>query len=314
MASWIVTFVSKALTTLKELKSKVEEEAEKLWKKIDRHERIMQTAIGGSTSDEKKKHFVVAVQPWEDELSVTDQVRDRDWQKIYSVLHHSQLQDLVFSTEYLHHYNSGELPRTFTRGFGLQDWQVESAKLINPDLSTGEIMDLINRVADLRSDSPIVLTDLFLSYSHADSKFVDRLQKRLENEQILSWRDVHDAPAGPLERIVIDNMKNRTVLLILSGDSVNSDWVEFEAKKARELAKELGRDVLCPIALDDAWKTCKWEGRLRDQIEKYNILDFSGWKDEERFENGFRLLKDGLGIYFAKGRGDTTTPPTSPRE
>ena len=91
---------------------------------------------------------------------------------------------------------------------------------------------------------------------------------------------------------------NPTVLLILSENSINSDWVEHEAESARELEKELGRDVLCPVALDDSWKDCKWDKRLRRQIEKYNILDFSQWKDEEVFSRQFSRLVDGLDIYY----------------
>ena len=50
---------------------------------------------------------------------------------------------------------------------------------------------------------------------------------------------------------------------------------------ARKLEIETERDVLCPVALDDAWKTCRWPARLREQIEEYLILDFSAWEEEE---------------------------------
>ena len=48
--------------------------------------------------------------------------------------------------------------------------------------------------------------------------------------------------------------QNPTVLLVLSENSLNSDWVEHEVRTARGLEKEIGRDVLCPVALDDSWK------------------------------------------------------------
>jgi hypothetical protein len=69
---------------------------------------------------------------------------------------------------------------------------------------------------------------------------------------------------------------------------VNSDWVEWEADKARELAKELGRDVLCPVALDDSWKNCKWSGPLRKQIEKYVVVNYKQLD---------QLIK-GLGLHY----------------
>ena len=120
-----------------------------------------------------------------------------------------------------------------------------------------------------------------------------------DQKQIRYWRDIHDAPSGPLEKIVVMAMRqNPTVLLVLSKESVESDWVEFEAKKARELEKELKRHVLCPIALDDIWKKCDWSAVLRNQIKKYNILDFSDWTDEASFKLKFDRLIAGLNIFY----------------
>ena len=41
--------------------------------------------------------------------------------------------------------------------------------------------------------------------------------------------------------------KNPTVLLVLSENSLSSDWVEHEVRTARGLEKEMRRDVLCPV-------------------------------------------------------------------
>ena len=57
---------------------------------------------------------------------------------------------------------------------------------------------------------------------------------------ITYWRDIHDAPAGPLDDIIDDAMrKNPTLILVLSKNSVESDWVEDEATRARKLEKHL---------------------------------------------------------------------------
>ena len=71
--------------------------------------------------------------------------------------------------------------------------------------------------------------------------------------------------------------------------------------KARALEKELGRDVLCPVALDEAWRTCSWPGPLRRQIEDYHILDFSGWRDTATLERQFGKLLDGLSLFYKPG-------------
>jgi hypothetical protein len=88
------------------------------------------------------------------------------------------------------------------------------------------------------------------------------------------------------------------VLLILSSESVKSDWVEHEARLARKLEKETGRDILCPVALEDSWKTCHWPERLREQIEEYNILDFSNWKDADSMQRMFTRLIEGLDLFY----------------
>ena len=191
------------------------------------------------------------------------------------------------------------MPDVFLRGVGLQNWQIEEAKLLQPYLSNSEINDIIYRVYDLRAHQAIQISPLFISYSHANTQFVDAIEKKLIDKGIRFWRDINDMNAGKMEKQVDRAMRlNDTVLLVLSEKSVNSDWVEHEATKSRKLEKERGKDVLCPIALDDAWKTCNWEERLRDQIEKYNILDFSGWKNEEIFSRQFTKLLDGLDIFY----------------
>ena len=127
------------------------------------------------------------------------------------------------------------------------------------------------------------------------------IAKRLNKAGIIYWRDIHDSPAGPLERIVTRAIEqNPVVLLILSKNSVESDWVEFEASEARKLEKQLNRHVLCPVALDDKWKYCKWSAVLRNQIIKYNILDFSGWKNIDMIDQQFNRLISGLDLFYTK--------------
>jgi len=91
---------------------------------------------------------------------------------------------------------------------------------------------------------------------------------------------------------------NPTVLFVLSEHSLSSDWVEHEVRTARTLEKEMGRDVLCPVALDDSWKSSRWPKRIMKQIMEYNILDFSAWEDDSKFEGMFRKLIDGLELFY----------------
>ena len=195
--------------------------------------------------------------------------------------------------------SKGEIPESFLRGCGLSDWQIESAKLHQPELSNEEITGILYRIHDLRAHQAIQISPVFISYSHADNPFVDRMEKYLNEKGIRFWRDVHHATAGRLERQIDRAIRlNPTVLLILSENSVQSDWVQHEARVARKLEIETKRDVLCPIALDDSWKDCDWPERLREQIMEYNILDFSAWEDEVNFRRMFSRLLNGLDLFY----------------
>jgi len=195
--------------------------------------------------------------------------------------------------------SKGKIPEKFLRGCGLSNWEIESAKLYQPGLSAQEVDNILYRVQDLRVGQAVQINPLFISYSHKDGAFVDEIEKHLDKSGIRFWRDIHDATAGRLEKVVDRAVRqNQIMLLILSENSVKSDWVEHEARTARELEKELERDVLCPVALDDAWKDCRWPERLREQIMEYHILDFSKWKEKEEFARMFRKLVDGLDLFY----------------
>ncbi len=195
----------------------------------------------------------------------------------------------------------GKIPDIFLKGCGLSDWEIAAARLHDPDLTSEQITDLAYKIVRIKAESPVQVNPLFISYSHENADFVNMLEPQLDKKRIRYWRDIHHATSGPLEDIVDRAMRvNSIVLLILSEHSVESDWVQWEVKKARKLAKERKAHVLCPIALDKSWETCRWPERLRDQIEEYNILDFSKWEDEDAMGAAFQKLSDGLGIYYPK--------------
>ena len=211
-----------------------------------------------------------------------------------------------------HHYPShvgtdtlqlskGKIPHVFLRGCGLSDWEIEFTKLYNPDLTNDEIVKIQYRIYELRATQAIQISPLFISYSHDDKSFVDKMDSVLTKEGVRFWRDTHDAIAGRLETQIDRAIRqNPTVLLVLSKKSIKSDWVEHEVRMARELEKELGRDTLCPIALDDSWKSSPWPKRLMEQVMEYNILDFSKWEDDFAFEEQFAKLLNGLDLFYKK--------------
>jgi hypothetical protein len=82
------------------------------------------------------------------------------------------------------------------------------------------------------------------------------------------------------------------VLLILSRNAIESDWVEDEVTKAFAEERTRKQLVLFPIRLDDTvMKTTEaWAGKLRDNR---NIGDFRKWKDHDAYEKALeRVLRD----------------------
>ncbi|UCE61014.1 MAG: toll/interleukin-1 receptor domain-containing protein [Phycisphaerales bacterium] len=194
--------------------------------------------------------------------------------------------------------SKGRIPEAFLRGCGFLPWQVLEARMYDPALTAAEITDLQYRIFDLRTTGAIFLGGVFISYAHEDSDFVDKVYEQLQEKGAPVWLDRHAAVAGPIKRQVTEAIRvNDIVLLVLSKDSVKSDWVTHELKAARRREKKEDRDILCPVALDDSWKQkCEADpdwGHLTDK----NILDFSAW-ETDAFEGQFEKLIRGFKRYY----------------
>jgi uncharacterized protein YjbI with pentapeptide repeats len=193
----------------------------------------------------------------------------------------------------------GEIPALFLRGCGLSDWEIEATKLHHPGLGNAEINDILYNIYGLRAHQAIQINPLFISYNHQDGQFVDEMEGLLNHQGIRFWRDIHHAVAGRLEKQVDRAIRlNPIVLIVLSTNSIKSDWVQHEVHLARKLQLETGRDTLCPIALDDSWKTCGWPERLLEQMKEYHILDFSKWQDKDYLQRMFTKLIEGLDLFY----------------
>ena len=193
----------------------------------------------------------------------------------------------------------GRIPEAFLRGCGLKPWEILGARLYDPDLTASEINDIQYKIFDARTSGPLILGGVFISYSHADAEFVDKVRGKLEDKGVSVWLDKHELVPGPLQKQIDRAIgMNNAVLLVLSKDSIASDWVEHEVNAARRIERKEGRDVLCPVALDDAWEEkqhdIEWE-----HLTKKNILDFSKWKTKA-FDGQFAKLLKGLKIYYTR--------------
>jgi uncharacterized protein YjbI with pentapeptide repeats len=193
----------------------------------------------------------------------------------------------------------GKIPETFLRGCGISDLDIEYANLYNPDLSNHEIDEILYKIRSLRAQQPLQTSPLFISYSQADSEFVEKVVAQFNDRGIRFWRDVHQAKAGLLKKQIDRAIRyNQTVLLVLSENSIEHDWVQHEVRFARELEQGTARHVLYPVALDDSWKSSSWSKRVMEQVMENNILDFSKWEDEDEFKKQFGKLVNGLDLFY----------------
>lgn len=180
--------------------------------------------------------------------------------------------------------SKGKIPEAFLRGAGV------------PDTLIAQIPALIGAL------QPIEFYSCFISYSHKDEDFAKRLHSRMRDEHLRVWFAPEDMRAG---RKVHEQIEEAIryydkLLLVLSEDSMDSQWVETEIYHARQREIKEKRRVLFPIRLVDFETIRDWTcfdadtGRdMAREIREYYVPDFSNWKDHDAFEEAFdRLLRD----------------------
>jgi uncharacterized protein YjbI with pentapeptide repeats len=142
----------------------------------------------------------------------------------------------------------------------------------------------------------------FISYSTKDEEFVNRLRSRMRDAKLRVWFAPEDMKGGKkiheqIERAI--ELHDR-LLIVLSENSLQSEWVMTEIRKARKAEIREKRRKLFPIRLVDFDIIREWEcfdadtGKdLAVEVREYYIPDFSNWKDHDSFEATFdKLLQD----------------------
>jgi hypothetical protein len=141
---------------------------------------------------------------------------------------------------------------------------------------------------------PIQFYSCFISYSSKDQAFAERLHADIQGKVIRCSYAPADLKIGEKIRVGIDESirTHDKLLLILSKNSVQREWVEKEVQTAKEEERRQKRAVLFPIRLDDAVMKIEsgWPADIR---RSRHIGEFRRWKDPESYQKAFlRLLKD----------------------
>jgi hypothetical protein len=153
--------------------------------------------------------------------------------------------------------------------------------------------------------SPIQFYSSFISYSVKDTAFAERLHADLQSKGVRCWYAPEDLKIGEKIRVGIDQSIriHDKLLLVLSKNSVQSEWVEQEVETAMERERRQKRTVLFPIRLDDAVMKIEsgWPADIR---RSRNIGDFRRWKNHDTYRKSLnRLLRD-LKAEKPTGTGD----------
>lgn len=180
--------------------------------------------------------------------------------------------------------SAGKIPETFLRGCGVPD----------------DFITFIPSHFGIRQ--AINFYSCFIIYSTKDEEFARRLYSRMRDEKLRVWFAPEDIKGGQKlqEQIERAIQLHDRLLIVLSEDSMRSDWGITEIQKARETEIKEDRRKLFPITIVNFEKVKAWNrfdadtGRdLAKEVREYYIPDFSKWKDHDAFEKAFdRLLRD----------------------
>jgi len=179
--------------------------------------------------------------------------------------------------------SKGKIPSEFLRGAGIPENFIEF------------MSSLVGKALEFYS--------CFISYSGKDQEFADRLYDDLQREGVRCWFALHHVQAGKKLHEQIDSAirLHEKLLLILSPDSINSEWVKTEIAKARKRESQEKKRVLFPVRLNISYEQLQeWEcfdaDRGKDsasEIREYYIPDFTRWKDHDEYQEEFKkLLRD----------------------
>ena len=192
--------------------------------------------------------------------------------------------------------SQGGIPPEFLRGCGLQDWEIEAARLYDPGLSPVQIEEIQQLVFDLRADPFIQMLSAFISHAHSDKPFARKLHEALQAEGVRCWLDERNVKVGQdiLEEVLSGIRLHDRVILCCSRASLTSAWVEVEIQEALEKEELIGRRVILPVDLD-GYLFEEWKGPLAVQIRKRLAADFVDWSsDTPAFDTSFKQLIEAL--------------------
>ncbi|MCX6908367.1 MAG: toll/interleukin-1 receptor domain-containing protein, partial [Verrucomicrobia bacterium] len=180
--------------------------------------------------------------------------------------------------------SGGKIPEVFLRGAGV------------PDVFINYLPSLVN------AEQATQYYSCFISYSTKDEEFAKRLHSRLQQEHVRAWIAPEDMKGGrKLEEQIDEAIRvHDKLLIVLSENSIHSEWVKTEIRRACKAEVKENCRKLFPLGIADYEIIKDWKlfdadlGKdLAVEVREYFIPGFASWKNQDAFEKAFkRLLKD----------------------
>lgn len=154
--------------------------------------------------------------------------------------------------------SQGNIPETFLRGCGVPDIFIEYSR------------SFISK--------PIQFFSSFISHSHHDQRFCDRLYADLQAKSVRVWYFPEDAKWGePVWGEIDRSIKiYDKLILVCSKHSLTSGPVLREIERALNREDKEGKNILFPITVDD-YVFDGWEHPRKVDVLAKVVGDFRGW-------------------------------------
>ncbi len=141
----------------------------------------------------------------------------------------------------------------------------------------------------------------FISHSSIDKPFVHRLKIDLNLNYIETWFDLDEMlPGDDLQRKLDEGLAKSThFIIILSENSVNSDWVKYELKTSLKNLQEDTRSKVIPVLYRECIIPNELKKLLRIDLSKETVylkngsLEFFGSKYSAELDRLVRAIKQG---------------------
>ncbi|MGH7428733.1 MAG: toll/interleukin-1 receptor domain-containing protein [Candidatus Methylomirabilaceae bacterium] len=162
---------------------------------------------------------------------------------------------------------------------------------------------------DLEDYRDVASTSVFLSYSHRDEDFATRFRDGIAAKGFRLWFDRAEwstevtllrfgstEPGDEIKEVLTRAIERaHRVVLLLSSNSVGSNWVEWEVDLALRVGQDRHKFLSC-AALETGILADRraWVGRA---VGSDNVHDFTRWQEPSAFEASLRrFMEEVLGF------------------